>query len=109
MRPKGESPFPAKVYVLSNGSCGSSCLNFADTVLMVPGVKLIGAATSADGVYMDVRSVDLPSGLGSVTFAQKVERGGGRAELEYYDADIAYDGAWSDAAVRKWVMGVVKN
>ena len=109
MRPTGESPFRAKVYVLSNGSCGSSCLNFADTVLMVPGVKLIGAATSADGVYMDVRSVDLPSGLGSVTFAQKVERGGGRAALEYYEADVAYDGAWSDAAVRAWVMGVVKQ
>ncbi|MBY0423110.1 MAG: S41 family peptidase, partial [Parvularculaceae bacterium] len=29
MRPKGASPFPAKGYFLSNGSCGSSCLNFA--------------------------------------------------------------------------------
>ena len=54
----------------------SSRLNFADTVLMVPGVKLIGAATSA---------------------------------LEYYDADIDYDGAWTDAAVQAWVMGVVKG
>jgi hypothetical protein len=54
----------------------SSCLNFADAVLMVPGVKLIGAATSA---------------------------------LEYFDADVAYDGAWSDAAVRAWVMGVVRG
>ena len=30
-RPKsGTPPFPAKVYFLSNGSCGSTCLNFAD-------------------------------------------------------------------------------
>lgn len=26
--------------------------------------------------------------------------------MEYYDADIAYDGLWSDRAVRDWVMGV---
>lgn len=109
LRPKGESPFPARVFMLSNGSCGSSCLNFADTVLMVPGVKLVGAATSADGVYMDVRSVDLPSGVGAVTFAQKVERGGGRAALEYYPPDIAYDGPWSDEAVRQWVLEIAKR
>ena len=95
--------------MLSNGSCGSSCLNFADTVLMVPGVKLVGTATSADGVYMDVRSVDLPSGVGAVTFAQKVERGGGRAALEYYPPDIAYDGPWSDEAVRQWVLEIAKR
>lgn len=105
-RPKGEGPFPAKVFFLSNGSCGSSCLNFADRVLMVPGVKLIGSATSGDGAYMEIRGVKLPSGLAEISFPQKVERGSGRAPLEAYEADIAYDGHWSDAAVRAWVMEV---
>jgi hypothetical protein len=59
-RPRGSSPFPAQVYLLSNGTCGSSCLNFADTVLFVPGVQLIGSATSGDGPYMEVRNVTLP-------------------------------------------------
>lgn len=108
-RPNGKSPFPATVYMLSNGSCGSSCLNFADTVLMVPGVKLIGAATSGDGPYMDVRSVQLPSKLGIVTLPQKVERGAGRAALEYYRPDIAYDGLWTDEAVRNWTLEIVQR
>ena len=108
-RPQGKSPFPANVYFLSNGSCGSSCLNFADRVLMVPGVKVIGSATSGDGVYMEVRSETLPSKLSEVTFPQKVERGGGRGPLEAYAADIPYDGSWSDEAVRAWALSVAQR
>ena len=107
MRPKGRSPFPAQVYFLTNGSCGSSCLNFADRVLMVPGVQVIGMATSGDGMYMEVREEKLPSGLLELTLPQKVDRGGGRASMEVYDADVAYDGAWTDEAVRAWVMNLV--
>jgi Peptidase family S41 len=108
LRPRGQSPFPARVYFLSNGSCGSSCLNFADTVLMVPGVTVLGSATSADGAYMEVRSEKLPSGETTITFPQKVERGAARAPGEAYEADIAYDGLWSDEAVRKWVLATAK-
>ena len=108
-RPKGGSPFPARVYFLSNGSCGSSCLNFADTVLFVPGVKLIGSATSGDGMLMDVRNEVLPSGLAALVIPQKVARGRGRGHLEVYEPDIAYDGAWDDASVRSWVMQQVER
>jgi len=100
-------PFAARVYMLSNGTCGSSCLNFADTVLFVPGVQLIGSATSGDGPYMEVRDVTLPSGLATLTIPQKVWRGMGRGPLEAYQPDIAYDGAWDDASVRAWVMELV--
>jgi hypothetical protein len=106
-RPQGDSPFPARVYMLSNGTCGSSCLNFADTVLFVPGVKLIGSATSGDGPYMEVREVTLPSGLVTLTIPQKVWRGMGRGSLEAYEPDVAYDGAWDDASVRAWVMELI--
>ncbi|MBX9745485.1 MAG: hypothetical protein K2X34_01190 [Hyphomonadaceae bacterium] len=104
---RGRSPVAAQVYLLSNGTCGSSCLNFADTVLHIPGVKLIGSATSGDGHYMEVRGERLPSGLASLTFPQKVWRGMGRGALEAYQPDIAYDGAWDDASVRAWVMGLI--
>jgi hypothetical protein len=109
-RPKtGASPVPAKIYFLSNGTCGSTCLNFADQVLMVPGVKLIGSATHADSAYMEVRDERLPSGLARLTFPQKVWRGMGRGNLEAYQPDIAYDGNWDDASVRQWVMDVVSG
>lgn len=106
-RPRGTGPFPARVYFLSNGSCGSSCLNFADTVLMVPGVTLIGAATSGDGPYMDIRAEALPSGLVRLVLPQKVVRGMARGTLEAYEPDIAYHGDWSDAAVREWVKALI--
>lgn len=106
-RPKSPSPFPARVYFLSNGSCGSSCLNFADRVLMVPGVKLVGADTSGDGSYMEVRSENLPSGLAELVFPLKVVRGSGRGSLESYKADVVYGGAWDDASVRAWMLRLV--
>ena len=107
-RPRGgRRPFAAQVYLLSNGTCGSSCLNFADTVLFVPGVRLIGSATSGDGPYMEVRNVTLPSGLATLTIPQKVWRGMGRGPLEAYQPDVAYDGAWDDASVRAWVMELI--
>jgi hypothetical protein len=106
-RPKGGTPpFPAKVFFLSNGSCGSTCLNFADQVLMIPGVKLIGSATSGDSAYMEVRDEALPSGLARMTFPQKVWRGMGRGNLEAYQPDLAYDGPWDDKSVRAWVLGL---
>ena len=108
-RPHGTSPIPAHVYVLSNGSCLSACLDFVDVVLQIPGVTLIGAPTSADPLLSDVRSEPLPSGQARFIFAQKLMLGRGRAAMEYYTPDIAYDGPWTDEAVRAWVMGVVNT
>ena len=108
LRPRDQpAPFKARVLMLSNGSCVSACLDFADRVLMVPGVQLVGSATSGDGPYMEVRSEPLPSGLAQVTFPQKVYRGMGRGTLEFYPADRTYDGAWDDASVRAWVLGLL--
>jgi hypothetical protein len=107
-RPRDQpAPFKARVLMLTNGSCVSACLDFADRVLMVPGVQLVGSATGGDGPYMEVRNETLPSGLAEVTFPQKVYRGMGRGTLEYYPADIAYDGAWDEASVRAWVLGLI--
>lgn len=107
-RPKGgAAPFPAQVFFLSNGSCGSSCLDFADRVLFVPGVKLVGAPTSGDGPYMEIRYETLPSGLVRMSIPQKVYRGSPRGALEAYLPDVPYEGPWDDASVRAFVMGLI--
>jgi hypothetical protein len=103
------SPFRARVYFLSNGSCTSACLGFADAVLKVPGVRLIGSATAGETPYTDVREEPLPSGLVTLTFPMKAVRGRGRASLEAYQPDIAYDGSWDDASVRTWVMSLIET
>lgn len=106
-RPQGASPIPARVYVLSNGSCGSACLDFADIVLHIPGTQLIGMDTSGDGLLMEVRDEVLPSGLARLVLPLKVYRGRSRGALEAYRADIAYNGVWTDEAVRAWALELV--
>lgn len=106
-RPDGASPFPARVYVLSNGTCVSACLDFADIALHIPGTQLIGADTSGDGLLMEVRDEILPSGLARVVLPLKIYRGRARGALEAYSADAAYTGVWNDELVRVWVMELV--
>lgn len=106
-RPEGASPIPARVYMLSNGACASACLDFADTVLHIPGVQLIGENTSGDGLLMEIRGHRLPSGLAAVGLPMKVYRGRPRGSLEAYEADVRYDGVWTDEAVRAWAMELV--
>lgn len=108
-RPHGQSPIPARVFMLSNGACASACLDFADIVLHIPGVQLIGMDTAGDGLLMEVRDQTLPSGLSSLVLPLKVYRGRARGALEAYRADAAYDGVWEDANVRAWVMQLVAS
>ncbi|UPT62641.1 MAG: hypothetical protein M0D54_20230 [Hyphomonadaceae bacterium JAD_PAG50586_4] len=106
-RPQGPSPIPARVYLLSNGTCASACLDFADVVLHIPGTQLIGMDTSGDGLLMEVRDRVLPSGLARVVLPLKVYRGRARGALEAYRADVPYDGVWDDLTVRNWTIGIV--
>lgn len=108
-RPQGPSPIPARVYVLSNGTCGSACLDFADTVLHIPGTQLIGMDTSGDGLLMEVRDEVLPSGLARVVLPLKVYRGRARGALEAYRADVPYAGVWDDLAVRAWTLELISR
>lgn len=107
-RPQGPSPIPAQVYILSNGTCASACLDFSDVVLHIPGTRLIGADTSGDGLLMEVRDETLPSGFARAVLPLKIYRGRARGALEAYTADVAYDGVWTDEAVRAWVMALVQ-
>ncbi|MEO6080046.1 MAG: S41 family peptidase [Steroidobacteraceae bacterium] len=109
-RPRGrKSPFPAQVYFLSNGSCLSACLLFADQALMVPGVRLIGSATGGDTPYIDIREEKLPSGLATLSLPQTVMRGRGRGAMESYAADIPYIGSWDDASIRAWTLSLIQS
>lgn len=108
-RPSGPSPIPARVYVLSNGACASACLDFADIVLHIPGVQLIGMDTAGDGLLMEVREQTLPSGLALAVLPLKVYRGRARGALEAYRADVQHSGVWDDAAVRAWTLELIAS
>lgn len=70
--PSDPPPLVAPVYVIVPGQCASACLDAVDVFTRFPNVKLIGAPSSADSTYMDIRTEALPSGLGRVVIPNKV-------------------------------------
>lgn len=95
----------ARIALVTQSGCASSCLDFADYALSMPGTVHLGETTGADTVYMDVRPLALPSGLGRFSMAQKVYRGRVRAHNAAYVPHIPYPGAIHDtAALQGWAM-----
>jgi hypothetical protein len=97
----------AKILFLTDGRCGSACLDFADLILKLPNVTHIGEETAADTVYMDIRVEHLPSGLGRFSLAQKVYRGRARGHNQSYQPDIVYSGDLTNTRqIKRWVRNL---
>lgn len=73
----------AKVIVLTDGACASACLDALDLWLPLGAIHA-GGETSADTVYMEIGSQDLPSGLSRIGVPMKVYRGRPRGNNEPY-------------------------
>lgn len=67
----------APVYVLTDSSCGSACLDALDLWTALGAIQ-IGRATNADTLYMEIRQRKLPSGITSFSAPMKVFRGRAR-------------------------------
>jgi hypothetical protein len=98
------NPISGRVFLLTDGGCGSACLDFADLLLRLPGVTQIGLPTFADAVYIDVNDAPLPSGIARVSYGMKVFRHRVRANNEWYEPKFRWPGGpMSNEAVAKWV------
>lgn len=99
------SPVEAQVVLLTDGYCAGACLDFADVLLAIPGVVHAGLPTSADSAYRDVRSVELPSKLATLTLAMEVTRNRLHGHNEPYVPAQVYDGDLGDTdRVREWLL-----
>jgi len=106
-RPKGPGLFPAKVVLLTDGRCGSACLDFTDVVLRMPGVVFAGGPTGGDGLYMERADRPTPSGLAMFGHATKVYRGRPRGDMEVYQPDVPWGANRDDdKAVRAWILAM---
>jgi hypothetical protein len=100
------SPVKGRVFLLTDGRCGSACLDFVDHALRYPGITHVGLPTSADTPYMEVRSEKAPSGMAQLGFAIKVYRNRPRSDVPFIPA-LRFTGDISDtAALEKWVVGL---
>lgn len=76
------------VYVITDGACASACLDAVDTFTQFEGVTLVGAPTSADTEYLEVRRENLPSGRGLVILPTKIWVRRPREAGEVYHPDL---------------------
>ncbi len=91
--------FNVPVYVIIPGRCASACLDALDIFTRFPNSRLIGAPTSADSHYMEVRLADLPSGRGKIVIPVKMYPSRPRRSGEVYMPHILMtDADWSTAS-----------
>ena len=94
-----------KIYLLSDGACGSACLDLADLVLSIPNAELIGVETSADTEYVEARGARLPSHKANLWFPMKVWRGRLRRSNEPYRPTHRWNGnSWDTEELQNWVL-----
>lgn len=89
-------PFTRPLYVIVPGQCASACLDALDYFTRFPNTRLIGAPSSADSTYMEVRWQPVDSGRATVVVPTKVYVNRPRANGEFYQPAIVVDALdWS--------------
>ena len=97
--------FQGQVYFLTDGRCGSACLDFADRALAFPSTTHIGLETGADTVYMEGNLLKTPSKLGGVFYPMKVWRNRVRGNRESYKPKHVWKGEIANTkALEKWIL-----
>ncbi len=92
-----------KIVVIIDSKVFSAALDFIDDLKIAhSNVILIGQTTGKDRLYMDVRSVALPSGRGYFIFPMKVYRNRLRKDNEPYVPDIKLPTS-DDSALKSFV------
>lgn len=87
-QPVDPAPFTRPVYVIVPGNCASACLDAVDVFKLFPNTRLLGAPSSADSTYMEVRNEKLPGGLARVLVPTKLYVNRPRGNGEFYRPDI---------------------
>lgn len=94
------------VYVVTDSACMSACLDAVDLWARLGAIP-VGRETGADTLYMEVRQVRLPAGLGAVSLPMKVYSGRARGSNEPVLPRYRFDGDVSDtAALQEWVSAL---
>ena len=105
----GEAPLPplrGRVYLLTDSSCGSACLDAVDLWRALGAIQ-VGQATGADTLYMEIRDATLPSRLAGIDLPMKVYRGRPRGANEPAVPEHAFTGDIADtAALERWIAAL---
>jgi hypothetical protein len=104
------SEFGFKSIVITDSFNVSAALDFIDELkIMTKKVILIGQKTKADRVYMEVRSLPLPSGSGTFWFPIKVYRNRHRLDNEPYVPDIEFNDVGNTPDLKSFILEKIKR
>jgi hypothetical protein len=94
------------VYVLTDFACMSACLDAVDLWTRLGAIP-VGRETSADTLYMEVREIDLPAGIGGFSMPMKVYSGRARGSNEPVVPRHRFNGDIADtAALERWIAAL---
>lgn len=99
-------PFKGKLVLVTDGHCGSACLDFVSSALQIPGIVHVGSMTSVDTQYTDTADKALSENI-MFRVPLKVWKNHGRQDKEGkpYVPQFVFDGDLADtAAVQTWVL-----
>ncbi len=86
------------------GQCASACLDALDSFKLFANTQLVGAPSSTDSTYMEVRLETLPSGFAKVILPIKVYVNRPRKKGFYYQPDIKFNELeWTTQALVKMI------
>lgn len=103
--------FKGQAIAIVDRKCGSSCLDFLDYLKATqPNVVLVGEPTGADSTYMELRTIQLPSGKGFFGFPIKVYRNRPRGHNIPHLPNINYNEDLQDTAtLQKFILTMYGN
>lgn len=100
------APYKGKVYVLTDQTCASACLDAVDLWKALGGIQ-VGRETSGDTVYMDISEISMSSYPAKAYLPTKVYRDRPRGNNEPHTPSKVFEGDISDtAAVMAWIRGL---
>lgn len=102
--PPPANPVSARVYVLTDYGCGSSCMSFVDEMLQFPGVRQVGLPTGVDMRSGSPLPYPLPGGTGTLLVPSMVRENRTRGENAPRLPSSRYHGDIADtAALQRWL------
>lgn len=95
---------PARIFLLTDQTCISACLDFVDLIMGLPDVTQIGRETGGDTLYLEVVFAELPSRTGRIAYPGAVHRGRARGVNETWTPSEVWPGDITDtASLEAWV------
>ncbi len=101
--------FP-KVFLLTDGRCGSTCWMFVRDMLQLPNVIQIGDSTASQSLYSNSRWVTLPSGKGKI-YVPTMQRMHPLDNIDKpFHPTYTFQGDWhNEEELKQWVISILEK